>query len=358
MKFRKELLESLIGDYTLVNEDKILDNHHPKKTIKAYKLCNLKNGKLYPLYVNAKVPFPMKKWIEAEAGETNEKGRVKANIGSNGLAYRPGFHASEYPIALHIGGKYPTNSKKPTYRKKNQVWVEVEFDSTKDYMTDMEKNGQKEINDRVPVNGVYWFKTNANAVSRWLIGGTMRINRILTDEEVKEINAKVGLADLPRLEELMEKQEGEEQMQEDARYRFKKALHEALMFNESKDFRFHGSKVKNVANRYEIGVEFMDNFEYSEDILYTSPSLFIQNGEKSAIIDMNFFAWLKNGELHWDADLFDNEWNSDGHVLEDIFEEAGVDQNEVEEIGMDLLRDIVEGGLDDKLLDYLEELED
>lgn len=198
MSFRKALLESIYGT---VEEDKVLDNHKPKKTVKAYKLCAIKGGKLYPLYVNAKVAFPMHKWIEAEAGERNEKGKVKSSIG--GLAYRPGFHASEYPVALHIGGKYPTDSKEPTYRKSNQVWVEVEFDATKDYMTDMRKSGRKEINDQVPVNGVYWFKTNSQAVCRWLIGGTMRINKILTDEEVKAINDKVGLKDLPRLEELI-----------------------------------------------------------------------------------------------------------------------------------------------------------
>ena len=61
---------------------------------------------------------------------------------------------------------------------------------------------QKEIKDRVPVNGVYWFKTNSKAVCRWLIGGTMRIIKILSDDEVKTINDKVGLKDLPRLEEL------------------------------------------------------------------------------------------------------------------------------------------------------------
>ena len=35
-----------------------------------------------------------------------------------------------------------------------------------------------------------------------MISGNMRIVRILTDEEVKEINDRAGVADLPRLSEL------------------------------------------------------------------------------------------------------------------------------------------------------------
>ena len=182
-------------------EYKILDNHTPKSTIIAYKLCNIKGGKLYPLYVNSSKEFPLNVWIEAECGEKLENGKVKSKIGS--LAFRPGFHASEYPIALHIGGKYPTNSKEPTYRKDDQVWVEIEFDTSIDYMMEMSECGQKEIKDRVPVNGVYWFKTNSKAICRWLIGGTMRIIKILSDDEVKTINDKVGLKDLPRLDELI-----------------------------------------------------------------------------------------------------------------------------------------------------------
>ena len=182
-------------------EYKVLINHNPKSTIIAYKLCNIKDGKLYPLFVDTKKSFPLNEWIEADFGEKMGNGKVKSKIGS--LAYRPGFHASEYPIALHIGGKYPTNSVEPTYRKDNQVWVQVEFDSTNDYMTDMLKEGKKEIKDRVPTNGIYWFKTNSKAVCRWLIGGTMRVTKILTDDEVKTINGKVGLKDLPRLDELI-----------------------------------------------------------------------------------------------------------------------------------------------------------
>ena len=190
-RFKQLLLESLEVPVKKVR---------PTKTVKAYKLFNMKGGKLYPLYVFAKKPLPMKQWIEAEEGEKDANGKVKSGIG--GLAYRPGYHACEFPIALHIGGKTSASLKKPNYRKDNQVWAEVEFDASVDYSKEIEASKKKCITDRVPVNGVYYFQTNPNAVCRWLIGGTMRINKILSDEEVKQINGKVGLADLPRLSEL------------------------------------------------------------------------------------------------------------------------------------------------------------
>ena len=36
----------------------------------------------------------------------------------------------------------------------------------------------------------------------WMIGGQMRVNRILPDEEVMSINSAAGTADLPRLRQL------------------------------------------------------------------------------------------------------------------------------------------------------------
>ena len=41
---------------------------------KAYKLVRKKNGEYYPLYVLAKNPFPVGKWIEAKCGELTKKG--------------------------------------------------------------------------------------------------------------------------------------------------------------------------------------------------------------------------------------------------------------------------------------------
>ena len=68
-----------------------------------------------------------------------------------------------------------------------------------DYQKEADNHPKKCIVDKVPLHGVYYFQTNPNAVCRWVIGGTMKINRILSDNEVVSINSMVGLADLPRL---------------------------------------------------------------------------------------------------------------------------------------------------------------
>jgi hypothetical protein len=55
------------------------------------------------------------------------------------------------------------------------------------------------ITDQVPLGGFYRYKTNPNMTGNWLIGGNMKVNRVLPDEEVKAINDAAGTADLPRL---------------------------------------------------------------------------------------------------------------------------------------------------------------
>ena len=63
-----------------VNKD-----YKPQKTRKAYKLFRIdpnRPGELFPLYVDSKNPVPIGKWIDAKAGEMNDKGKVKSKIGS------------------------------------------------------------------------------------------------------------------------------------------------------------------------------------------------------------------------------------------------------------------------------------
>lgn len=165
--------------------------------MKAYKLFRIKNNELYPLYVFANEPLPLNQWIDAKEGEKNAHGKVKSKIGA--LAFRPGWHGCEYPVATHIGGKTDPRLKAPNYRKSEQVWAEVEFASEIDYQTEADASPKGCIVDRVPLNGFYFFQTNSKAVCRWLIGGTMKINRVLSDSEVARINSAVGLMDLPRL---------------------------------------------------------------------------------------------------------------------------------------------------------------
>lgn len=184
----------------------------PQKTIKAYKLFVQKQGKLFPLYINADKPIPTGVWVDAEVGPELADGKVKGKGGT--YAKRPGWHSTKYPVALHIGGKLPGESK-PSYRKKDQVWAEIEIPADIDWQKTAEERASRKrdgsiiaktahITDQVPTGGYYTYKTNPNMEGSWYISGAMKINRILTDEEVKEINDSFGVADLPRLEDKLE----------------------------------------------------------------------------------------------------------------------------------------------------------
>ena len=191
----------------------------PKKTVKAYKLFRMKDGKIYPLLVKANNEVPVGQWLDAEEGERAVDGRhVKAK--HQPLHYRPGWHASDHPAAKHIGGTF-VGETKPGYRKKDQVWAEVEMAADRDWQSEANKRGKKkdkygkekfvakdaEINDQIPVDGYYRYKTNPNMMGNWLIGGAMRVVRILTRKEVREINKREGIDDLPLLEELKDTDE-------------------------------------------------------------------------------------------------------------------------------------------------------
>ena len=194
----------------------------PKKTVKAYKLFRVdekKPGQLFPLFVDANTPVPMGEWLDADIGPSAKPTKtglpqVKSKLG--GLAFRPGWHAGDLPLATHIGGEPSRRmdeesgkiKKLPTIRPENQVWAEIEMAADRDWQTEANKRGtnsngklvagKAHITDQIPVDGFYRYKTNANMTGNWLIGGSMKVNRILSDAEVKKINKAAGVADLPR----------------------------------------------------------------------------------------------------------------------------------------------------------------
>ena len=190
----------------------------PKKTVKAYKMFRVdpkQKGKLFPLFVNANDEVAIGTWLDAEVGELTKEGKVKSKIGN--LAYRPGWHMGDLPIATHIGDKYnfdkgavDASLKKPTARSANHVWAEVEVAADVDWQKEANARASKtkdgkviprtaHITDQVPVDGYYRYKTNPNMTGEWLISGSIKVNRVLTDQEVKAINDKAGVADLPRV---------------------------------------------------------------------------------------------------------------------------------------------------------------
>lgn len=49
----------------------------------------------------------------------------------------------------------------------------------------------------IPVDGYYWYQTNASAKVRWLIAGKIKVNKILSDNEVVQICLKAGVRPQP-----------------------------------------------------------------------------------------------------------------------------------------------------------------
>ena len=220
----------------------------PRETVKAYKLFRVdkkQQGKMFPLFVDADTPMEMGKWIDAKEGEMSAKknGKVKSKIGD--LAYRPGLHGGDLPVATHIGQKdeeqkaeikritalrdkfsaklggdkiarelankkhpLPKWTSVPRLRNANHVWTEVDMPNDVDWQSEATRRGYNNkgnfvaknahITDQLPKGGHYRYKTNSNMTGNWMIGGGMKINRILSDEDVAAINEAAGVADLPR----------------------------------------------------------------------------------------------------------------------------------------------------------------
>ena len=161
----------------------------------AYKLFRVKGGKLYPLYIHTDQEIPVGVHLEAQESEKTPRGKVRSKLGE--LAYRPGWHLTEIPFAGHIGKRQPDGS---LHQAMDTVWCEVEYDDAVDYNTAAHAAStirRDQCLRHVPVNGYYWYKTNASAKVNWLISGGIKVIRRLTYEEVAEICRSHGVEPQP-----------------------------------------------------------------------------------------------------------------------------------------------------------------
>lgn len=160
--------------------------------MQAYKLFKIKkDGKLYPLYIYTNRALPMNSWLTAEEGERTPSGKVKSKLGE--LAYRPGFHCCQYPLADHIGKRMSDGN---LCQAADTVWCEVEMISDVDYTEEAKNKGKiprDQYLEHIPYDGFYLYKTNPSAKVNWYICGQMKITKILSQEEVEKICADVGL---------------------------------------------------------------------------------------------------------------------------------------------------------------------
>lgn len=220
----------------------------PGKTIKVYKTFTLdKDGDPTAMYVSGKDKLPMGVWLDAKDSwhftAANGKQYVPSTKNPNGrgnrtgtsvpipsdevrqqliergflpkdskassivaLAYRPGWHAADLPY-FPQGGKQDPESNYGHVHRHNQVVFECELDAGTDY-TDQARNQSKaftkagKLNLRdadlqwMPSEGFYQYTTNQflpdEEKGHWYIGGSMRINRALTQEECDRILAENG----------------------------------------------------------------------------------------------------------------------------------------------------------------------
>jgi len=201
------------------------EEYSPNKKVKAYKLFRVnKNnpGELFPLFVNSDMAVPVGYWVKAAIGEqapSSKSGskQVKSKLGA--LAFRPGWHSGDIPVATHIGEKSSKSDIAPSIRPTNQVWAEVEVSDDFDWQSEALKRADKNkdgkinprtahITDRLPDEGHYKYKTNSNMTGSWIISGEMKVVRVLSDDEVKSINDKNNISDLKRLTPLNKKTYG------------------------------------------------------------------------------------------------------------------------------------------------------
>lgn len=151
--------------------------------MKTYKLFRIKNGKLYPLYVEADKEMEIGKWLMATVGDKADDTHVKAKGCGGKLSLRPGFHSTKIPFTNWIGKKMPDGT---LAQRKDTVWCECEVNGKQLEVTS--RNGSREL-----LNGWYYFRTNSKQKDPWIISNKLLINRILSNEEVNDICKANGI---------------------------------------------------------------------------------------------------------------------------------------------------------------------
>ena len=166
-----------------------------------FRVKKSEKGKLFPLFVLADKPTPIGEWVSAECGERIGD-KVKSKLGL--LAFRPAWHLSDIPLAVHIGVKGESGSIE--YMNPEHVWCEVSYKDDVDYQPLADERGvingkfspKKAYLDYVPVNGCYKYKTSPNQLGEWIMAGEIFIHKVMTDEEVRNVLIEKCYTPMPR----------------------------------------------------------------------------------------------------------------------------------------------------------------
>lgn len=150
--------------------------------MKTYKLFRVRNGKLYPLYVEADKEVKVGEWLRAESGEKADETHVKSRLGS--LSLRPGWHSTYIPFTDWIGKRMPDGT---LAQKPDTVWCECEVKG--DEIECKNRYGYREIQR----DKWYYFRTNAKQKDPWIISDWIKVNKILNRNEVVQICKANGI---------------------------------------------------------------------------------------------------------------------------------------------------------------------
>ena len=188
----------------------------PKNVGKAYKVFFLgRDGKLYPPVIanEGAKDTPVGVWLPCSSpnivGYTVKSHRPKVASGGKGtrgkslgdLAFRPGWHMGEIPYAEQFLKRGTINGKRVW--PKELVFGECLYSNDVDYQEEAMSYGYSENGKfrhsyaglpRIPKGGSYKYRTNPNPNTvPWIIAGAIKVNKVLTFDEVNEILKEKGI---------------------------------------------------------------------------------------------------------------------------------------------------------------------
>lgn len=201
----------------------------PQKTLTAYKVFVVfenKPGQLFPPMVAnpGGASTPVGVWLDADEGVTakdkngneivNTMGRKQVKSGGKGtqggsgaLAYRPGWHLGELPMAKQFARLDKETGEKDLFPA-NFVWAVCEIAADRDYQDEAmsygcNKNGKFQHSlaglPRLPADGYSMYRTNPDPTTLpWYITGAMKVTRILSDAETDQILREHGIEPMKR----------------------------------------------------------------------------------------------------------------------------------------------------------------
>ncbi len=158
----------------------------PTKTLKTYKIFRTLKSRpkeLFPLFIGKNKSTPIGEWIPAEF------------VPTKGFASRPGWHSGRLPHAPHLmkmkdaqGNKIPVAER--TEMQPDRVWAEVEIPADVDWQPKADMAKTRDVQGEVPAEGFYRFNRPDVQGLEWIISGALKVNRILTNKEAREIASK------------------------------------------------------------------------------------------------------------------------------------------------------------------------